>query len=104
MMASRRRRRTQAMARLDLYSDYIKGLLNLLTSAFCYTSQSESTTSIIHQLFAIMNPMFVVHAFLLLVVGNLCVSAAPLEVFDPPVLTPNASTVWTVGQPANITW
>lgn len=51
-----------------------------------------------------MNPMTIVHTFLLLIVGSLYAIAAPLDVFDPPVLSPNASTVWTVGEVVNITW
>ena len=83
-----------------LDSDYIKGPSSLLVfSILLYFSVRVNDS-----LFAIMKPMSAVNAFLLLAEGNLCVSAAPLEVYDPPVLTPNPSTVWTVGHLANITW
>ena len=50
-----------------------------------------------------MFPMTIFRTYLL-VAGSLCVFAAPADIFSPPVLTPNASTVWTVGELTNITW
>ncbi|KAI5900565.1 uncharacterized protein SCHCODRAFT_02483770 [Schizophyllum commune H4-8] len=32
------------------------------------------------------------------------VARAALDVWVPHILTPNAETVWTIGEPANVTW
>lgn len=48
--------------------------------------------------------MKLTHALSLLAVSVGSVLAAPLDVWTPPVLVPNASTVWTVGQVTNVTW
>ena len=30
--------------------------------------------------------------------------AAPLDIFDPRIISPNASTVWTIGKTELVTW
>lgn len=32
------------------------------------------------------------------------VVAAPADVFDPPVISPNATTVWAAGDVETVTW
>lgn len=36
--------------------------------------------------------------------GAVVDTRAALEVFDPPILTPNAQTVWVVGETETVTW
>lgn len=48
-----------------------------------------------------MNLLFIVHSLLLAVSSVL---AAPLDVYAPPVTSPDNTTVWTVGQVTNVTW
>ncbi|KAF8592125.1 hypothetical protein K439DRAFT_1324806 [Ramaria rubella] len=52
-----------------------------------------------------------ISAFIALACALVGVGASPtldargaLEVFDPPILIPNATTVWTAGQTHNVTW
>ena len=32
------------------------------------------------------------------------VAAAPLDVWDPPIISPNKNTVWKIGEVTNVTW
>jgi len=47
---------------------------------------------------SLMTSLFALMTFLALVMPM------PLDVYVPPVLTPNANTVWVVGQYYDVTW